>query len=233
MAIIRGPRPTSNFHILDKRISEDNRLSWAARGLLIFLLGKPDRWQVSVANLVNEVVESRTKTGRDGTYGIINELIEAGYIVRAMARSEDGRLGGYDYVVRDNPFPSEPYTVEPFTAKTTQVSIEKAVKTDTCAADEKLKKTAIEAMFDQFWKAYPKRVAKLDAQKAFKQINPRQQELDVILQALERVKKSNDWTKDNGQYIPLPATWLRGRRWEDEGVVKAAPGRDPRFAGAK
>lgn len=38
MSIIRGPRPESNWYALDKRIIEDTRLTWAARGLLVFLL---------------------------------------------------------------------------------------------------------------------------------------------------------------------------------------------------
>jgi len=33
---------------------------------------------------------------------------------------------------------------------------------------------------------------------------------------LSRWSKSEQWTKDNGQYIPHAATWLNGRRWEDE-----------------
>ena len=36
------------------------------------------------------------------------------------------------------------------------------------------------------------------------------------MKALETAKKSSDWTKDNGQYIPYPATWLRAKGWEDE-----------------
>jgi hypothetical protein len=52
MAIIRGSRPDKNFYILDKTISEDKRLSWGARGLLVYLLGKPDHWRVSTAALI-------------------------------------------------------------------------------------------------------------------------------------------------------------------------------------
>jgi len=37
-----------------------------------------------------------------------------------------------------------------------------------------------------------------------------------MLAALDWQKKSQSWTKDNGQFIPLAATWLNGRRWEDE-----------------
>jgi hypothetical protein len=28
--------------------------------------------------------------------------------------------------------------------------------------------------------------------------------------------RSEDWTKEGGQYIPYPATWLNAKGWEDE-----------------
>jgi hypothetical protein len=37
-----------------------------------------------------------------------------------------------------------------------------------------------------------------------------------MLLAIERAKTSKDWTKDGGQYIPYPATWLRAKGWEDD-----------------
>lgn len=67
--------------------------------------------------------------------------------------------------------------------------------------------------FEVFWAAYPRKVGKKDAQRAFaKAVMP----LSILLDALEKQKRSQQWTKDNGQYIPYPATWLNGRRWEDE-----------------
>lgn len=80
MSIIRGPRPDSNFYMLDKRISEDKRLGWAARGLLIYLLGKPDHWKISVPALIAETSAAGMKTGRDGIYRILDELEAAGYV---------------------------------------------------------------------------------------------------------------------------------------------------------
>ena len=41
--------------------------------------------------------------------------------------------------------------------------------------------------------------------------------------SIEQSKKSEQWTKDNGKYIPMPSTWLNQRRWEDEGLVKSDP----------
>ncbi len=70
--------------------------------------------------------------------------------------------------------------------------------------------------FEKFWAAYPKKKAKGDAEKAFNKLKPDNELLETILKALEWQRTSKDWTKENGQYIPNPATYLNGRRWEDE-----------------
>lgn len=124
MSITRGPRPESNFYILDKRISEDSRLSWGARGLLIFLLGKPDSWNVSISHLRDETKSSAKPTGRDGVYGLIDELITAGYVIRSQERVESGGFSNQSYVVRELPLPENPYTANPYTANPTLVSID-------------------------------------------------------------------------------------------------------------
>lgn len=120
MSIIRAPRPESGFYVLDKKISEDKRLSWAARGLLIFLLGKPDHWRVSTQHLINETAESDKPLGRDAVRALMAELIKAGYLRRVLARGEAGKLGGYDYEVSEVwalPEPAEPAPPQPATEK--------------------------------------------------------------------------------------------------------------------
>lgn len=77
-------------------------------------------------------------------------------------------------------------------------------------------KTSVQIRFQSFWEAYPKKKAKGDALKAFNKLNPDDGLMEKMLSALEWQKKSFDWTKDGGQYIPLPASWIRGMRWEDE-----------------
>lgn len=67
--------------------------------------------------------------------------------------------------------------------------------------------------FDQFWAAWPKKKAKVDAQKAFAKCKV---PLEVLLSAILRQSRSDEWKKDNGKYIPHPATWINGRRWEDD-----------------
>ena len=73
-----------------------------------------------------------------------------------------------------------------------------------------------EKQFDKFWQAYPKKVSKKQAQKSWKKINPSLELFEKILKALEMVKQTEQWKKDNGKFIPYPATWLNQERWTDE-----------------
>ena len=73
--------------------------------------------------------------------------------------------------------------------------------------------------FEEFWKAYPKKVAKGDARKAWKQTDGIRPELGKILEAIRNQSRSDQWMKAGGQFIPHPATWLRAERWDDELTV--------------
>lgn len=142
MSIVRAPRKESNFYVLDKKISEDKRLSWAARGLLVFLLGKPDHWSVNVQALINETAGSRKQTGRDGVWGLLKELIDTGYCKRSQDRKEDGTLGEMRYEISEvpslpltpnpdtAPLTDSPGTAQPFTANPPLVSIEGKARTE-------------------------------------------------------------------------------------------------------
>lgn len=72
------------------------------------------------------------------------------------------------------------------------------------------------ALFQKFWNAYPKKVAKPAGEKAFKALGVTEPLLADILAGVNRWKQSEQWTKDGGQFIPNPATFLNGRRWEDQ-----------------
>jgi len=74
--------------------------------------------------------------------------------------------------------------------------------------------------FDTFWAAYPKKVAKADARKAWAQTKDIRPELTNLLTAINANCKTESWMKSGGAFIPYPATWLRGERWEDELEVK-------------
>lgn len=68
--------------------------------------------------------------------------------------------------------------------------------------------------FDDFWAAWPKRVAKKDARRAWDKLNAAAK-LAVMVALPKHIKK---WQQESTpqNYIPHPATWLNGERWEDE-----------------
>lgn len=74
----------------------------------------------------------------------------------------------------------------------------------------------IDRDFDLFWEAYPKKVGKKDAlkalQKARKSGCPK---IGVLIAAIEKQRKSGQWRRDGGQYIPNPATWINRGQWDD------------------
>lgn len=74
--------------------------------------------------------------------------------------------------------------------------------------------------FEEFWSAYPRKVSKQSSQRAWEKINPDDSLHKVMLSAIAEQSKSPQWTKDDGQYIPHPATWLNQKRWNDELKVK-------------
>jgi len=69
--------------------------------------------------------------------------------------------------------------------------------------------------FDKFWAAYPKKVAKADARKAWAQTKDIRPELTNLLTAITATCKTDSWMKDGGKYIPYAASYLRGERWDD------------------
>lgn len=71
-------------------------------------------------------------------------------------------------------------------------------------------------VFDSFWSLYPKKVGKQAALNAWRKIKPDSALSQKILDAVERQRTWEQWVKNNGQYIPNPATWLNQGRWDDE-----------------
>lgn len=101
------------------------------------------------------------------------------------------------------------------------------------SASAKKRHTGYSPEFDAFWSAYPNKVGKDAARKAFAKRKPDDQLLAEMLQALEVHKQSDGWTKDGGRYIPHPTTWLNQGRWQDEGIDEGAgpPGYQSLLAG--
>ena len=82
--------------------------------------------------------------------------------------------------------------------------------------DKQPKKSLLEQRFDEFWAAYPKKVGKKAALAAWKRVKPDTELFDKIMTAIGKARVTEQWTKENGRFIPNPTTWLNQGRWDDE-----------------
>jgi hypothetical protein len=75
-----------------------------------------------------------------------------------------------------------------------------------------------DSSFDVFWKAYPRKTAKEDARKAYAVLMKKKDAptIDRLIESIEAHKRSEAWKKDDGQFIPHPATYIRQGRYDDE-----------------
>ena len=91
--------------------------------------------------------------------------------------------------------------------KTVQEQEEKEEKETTSGYSEK---------FETFWKEYPNKTAKSKAFTSWKKYKCDNGIFASIMDSLKAQKKSDQWLKDNGKFIPMGSTWVNGKRWEDE-----------------
>lgn len=81
--------------------------------------------------------------------------------------------------------------------------------------------------FEIVWAVYPKKVGKGEAWKSWCKLKPSRALQDIIFKAIGEARKSLEWTKDNGQYVPNFSTWLNQKRWDDELTPMAKAARMP------
>lgn len=109
--IIRTVKNRNNPYVMiDKTCLEDTRLSWKAKGLLAYLLSRPDDWEVRVKDLIN-----RSRDGRDSVYAGLSELEKAGYLERTVIRDDKGRIVKWVSMVYERPIekPEDPLPENP------------------------------------------------------------------------------------------------------------------------
>ena len=117
MEIIRVIK-NKNYSIIANGIFRDTNISLKAKGLLGILLSLPTSWDLSIMGLTKI-----TKEGKHSITNTINELIKNGYIERNTIRSQ-GKFNGYQYIVYEKPKSAKPISVNPLTAKRTQLNKE-------------------------------------------------------------------------------------------------------------
>ena len=225
MAILRNASK-GKYTVLNNGIFRDENLSAKSLGILAKMLSLPDNWEFSVTGLCSIF----KKDGIDSIRNGLKELEQNGYLVRNRVRDESGKLTSAEWTVSDQPMLGKPILENPMLENpmlenrtqyntkeyNTKEFITKEFITKDIPPISPKGKTDCSDLFNQFWDAYPKHIAKQSAVKAFEKLKPDEKLLEAMLKAIEMQKESKQWEKDGGAFIPYPATWLNQRRWEDE-----------------
>lgn len=164
---------------------------------------------------------------------MLNELHQAGFILRYLV-GEQRLIQVQNFAKHQNPHCREPESTIPAPGEHSTSTVQEQNEHRTGPADSLLlipltlnplpgeppcspsASVSADDGFADFWERYPKKVAKPAAEKAWRKAKPSKQLLADLMAGLERQKASADWQKDGGRFIPHPATWLNGRRWDDE-----------------
>ena len=102
----------NQYVTINNSVFTDQRLSWKAKGIMGYLLSRPDNWKVIVGDLVKQ-----SKDGRDAVYAGLKELKQHGYLEHRPVRQLDGKkaITGWEYIVHEEPIETakEPLTENP------------------------------------------------------------------------------------------------------------------------
>lgn len=207
----------SGFAVVYRSVAQDDRLSLKARGLYVLMASLPDNWEYTIAGLAK-----KAGTGRDQIRSALQELLHVGYLVKEQAHGNDGKFARNVFVLQEeapplsgNPTTGNPTAGKPSTGNPTENNKDKK---------KKERKPPIspegEARFQAFWQAYPRKDAKSKAKEAWAklermgEVDP--ERMEAILAAVAAHKRTEQWQREDGRYVPMAATWLNQRRWEDE-----------------
>ena len=198
MPLIRGHHSfDDHFTQIPNDWLRDTRLTFKSRGVLALIMSHRQGWSLSIASIAHSNQE-----GKDAIRSAVKELEDFGYLRRSQS-NEAGRFGESVWTTQDpadEPMTENPTTENPHTKK--NIIKEEQVKELNAQSDE---------LFEEFWTAYPRKLDKAKAFRAFKSALKRASFEDILAGVLlyrSDPKRDPDFTK-------YPATWLNSDSWEN------------------
>ncbi|WP_241966061.1 helix-turn-helix domain-containing protein [Staphylococcus kloosii] len=209
MATFRVYKESGNFVTVHKDFIHDDNISWKAKGILLYLLSRPDDWQIYETELINH-----TSDGRDSLRTGIKELEKVGYIKRERKRDKNGQLREYEYMVYEhsdhigNSYVGKTYVGETYVGKSNTTNND-STNNDSTNNDSNTSATKVtQEQFDQWWNLYDK---KLDKKKAFSLFKSalKEHDFETIMNGTKDYLK----TITDKQYQKHPKTFLNNESY--------------------
>jgi hypothetical protein len=202
--LIRGHHSfDDHFTQIPNEWLRDTRLSFKARGLLSLVMSHSKGWSLSINSLAEQNQE-----GKDAIRSAISELENFGYLSRSQV-NEQGRFGESVWITHDpsaTPLAGLPLSGFP--------SSDNPTPKNNNLKEEQVKNTKsanCENLFEEFWNAYPRKLDKAKAFRAFKSALTRTKFEDILAGV---IAYRND-PKRNPDFTKYPATWLNNDSWEN------------------
>lgn len=107
MSIIRQ-KCNNQFAIIPNEMLTDSRLRWKTRGLLAYMLSKPDNWEFHITELATELAQHSDQDGVETVKSALREMEQYGYLVRRQQRLTNGTFAGVDMVLVGVPGEAKP-----------------------------------------------------------------------------------------------------------------------------
>lgn len=210
-------RPHFAFTQIPNSFLDNPTLSAKAKGIMAYLLSKPDNWSFYATDIV-----SHFKDGRDGISTGMDELEQAGFLSRNRVKNEKGQFVGWEYEIRISENGNSDFG-ESDTNNTNNISNTKGEKENYIKEKEAVKDDPIPMVIItnkqiqalDIYKAYPRHVGKPLALKAITKALGKVsfEQLKAKTEAYaEAVRKSNK----SLQYVPMPSTWFNQERYNDD-----------------
>ena len=177
-------------------------------------------WQGEPGAFVQALVDLRFLDPIEGGYRIHDWEEHNGYASAAGMRSEKARKAAKAKWQRADDAQAVPKQCSSNAQADNEQCLDKNEQcpspSPTPTPSPKPKKKEYTDDFERFWSAYPRKVAKGDAFKAWQRLNGTAPDADELIKVVEQQKQSPQWQRENGKFIPHPATWLNQERWHDE-----------------
>lgn len=235
MTVIRVNK-NRNFVTISNVGVRDSRLSWKAKGILVYLLSLPDDWKVYMSEL-----EKHASDGEKSLRSGFAELKKFGYVERIPVR-QGGKIVEWETVI--NEIPSEDKknkannnkVVNPKKTNEKPINNTERVNNNTSQEDsnlkdygentenveetkkqepQKLEVVKKENRFVEFWKTYPRKVGKKKAQVKYEHVIKKYDE-QMILDNLKVFVELHEVKKTAKSYIPHATTYLSGELFDND-----------------
>lgn len=203
-----------NALVDDKYLVE---LKGSPLAMYIFIVRKTRGWQKDCDRISLSQFSEFTGYGKDAVLTGVDKLVDLGLIKRSTFENKTSF-----YELNDQPLPPESLLSENPLAENQTSAVGKSAKllSENPLHNNKennLNKT--NAHFEEFWKAYPSIKDKKRAEQKFSKIDFKKNPFDKIMASLEKLKKTDEWLKESGKYVPMASTWINGERWNDIEVL--------------